>query len=230
MRADVIRRFAVPAGRVRSRPNGIDVDPLATPAGPPRRPDRRRRRPVIVFAGRLVHEKGLQDLIDALPAGTRRHPGARLVVAGTGVLVADLRAQARTRRVARAVQWAGFLPEEQLVDLLGGADVVVVPSLYEPFGLVALEAAAAGHAAGRDRDRGSARPGARRAWPAPPFAPGDAAAPRRARSRGVLDDPAPGRRGPGGPVAERVRTPTSAWAAAAAPTTRRSTRQVPEPS
>jgi glycogen(starch) synthase len=42
------------------------------------------------------------------------------------------------------VRWAGFLPDADLAALLGAADAVLVPSLYEPFGLIALEAAAAG--------------------------------------------------------------------------------------
>src|SRR5207237_3043571 len=90
-----------------------------------------------------VHEKGLQTLLDALPALRRAHPGLRLLVAGTGGYEDQLQARARKHRVARAVDWAGFVPEDELAPLLGAADLAVVPSLYEPFGIVALEAAAA---------------------------------------------------------------------------------------
>jgi len=98
--------------------------------------------PLLVIAGRLVHEKGIQTAIAALPRLRREFPGARLVVAGTGPLEDELRAKAR--RLGDAVQWTGFMPESELAALLGAADAVLVPSLYEPFGLIALEAAAAG--------------------------------------------------------------------------------------
>jgi glycogen synthase len=64
------------------------------------------------------------------------------VVAGTGPAEAALRAQARP--LGDTVHWAGFVPDRELAALLGAADAVLVPSLYEPFGLAALEAAAAG--------------------------------------------------------------------------------------
>jgi glycogen(starch) synthase len=100
--------------------------------------------PLLLFTGRLVYEKGVQDLLRALPRLRRRHPGLRLVVAGDGPHGAELRALARQLRLGRGVRWAGFLSHRELVALTAAADCAVVPSLYEPFGLVALEAAAAG--------------------------------------------------------------------------------------
>jgi glycogen(starch) synthase len=66
------------------------------------------------------------------------------VVAGAGVHEPTLRALARRLRVAKSIDWLGFVSEDELPALFGAADVVVVPSLYEPFGIVALEAAVAG--------------------------------------------------------------------------------------
>ena len=63
---------------------------------------------------------------------------------GKGVQAAALVEQARKLRVRRAVDFVGHLPDRALVALLAAADVVVLPSRYEPFGIVALEAAAAG--------------------------------------------------------------------------------------
>jgi glycogen(starch) synthase len=99
---------------------------------------------MIVFSGRLVHEKGVQVALAALRALKRDYPGIRLVIAGSGPYEATLRERARSLGVVRSVRWAGFLSDEELRALVGAADAVVVPSLYEPFGLVALEAAAAG--------------------------------------------------------------------------------------
>lgn len=143
--------------------------------------------PLLAYFGRLEHEKGVQDLLAALPRVRRAHPGARLVVAGTGTAADLLVAAARRHRVLRSAWFAGHLPDAELAALLAAADAVVLPSLYEPFGIVALEAAAAGaplvaSTAGglgevvRDRETGLS------------FAPGDVAG-LAAAVGAVLDDP-----------------------------------------
>ncbi|MGM1063685.1 glycosyltransferase family 4 protein [Saccharothrix sp. Mg75] len=100
--------------------------------------------PLLLFFGRLEWEKGVQDLLAALPRVRRAHPGTRLVVAGTGTHREWLAEQARKHKVRRAVDFAGHLPDRSLAAVLAAADAVVLPSRYEPFGIVALEAAAAG--------------------------------------------------------------------------------------
>ncbi len=99
---------------------------------------------MLAFAGRLVHEKGLQELIKALPLLREELPGLRLVVAGTGQQLADQQDRAARYGVADLIDWAGFLDAGRLAELYAAADLVVVPSLYEPFGMVALEAQLAG--------------------------------------------------------------------------------------
>jgi glycogen(starch) synthase len=139
---EVARLFDVE--RVEVVPNGLDADAWRAPARA-RLTARTRYAgdgPLLVIAARLVHEKGVQVALAALPRLRREFPGIRLVVAGTGPMADDLQRQAQ--RLGDSVQWAGFVPERELAALLGAADTVLVPSLYEPFGLVALEAAAAG--------------------------------------------------------------------------------------
>jgi len=145
MHDEVTRLFDKPADQVAVIPNGIDpvlwrTTPRSRAAA---RSTRRGDGPLLVFAGRLVHEKGVQTLIDALPDVRRHWSHVRLTVAGTGPYMDELQALARRRRVARAIDWTGFMAEADLAALFGAADAVVVPSIYEPFGLVALEAAAA---------------------------------------------------------------------------------------
>jgi glycogen(starch) synthase len=148
MRDEVVEALGVDPFRIHTVPNGIDPAAWQVDAG--RRDTARAERlgsaaapgPMIVFAGRLVHEKGVQTLIDALALLRDDHPGIRLVVAGTGPYEQRLRGRARSRRVARLVEWAGFVADDELAALLASADVAVVPSHYEPFGIVALEAAA----------------------------------------------------------------------------------------
>jgi glycogen(starch) synthase len=100
--------------------------------------------PVLMYFGRLEYEKGVQDLIAALPRIRRSHPGTRVVVTGTGTAHDQLVAAVEKHRVRRSVTFTGHLPDGDLAALLRAVDAVVLPSRYEPFGIVALEAAAAG--------------------------------------------------------------------------------------
>ncbi|HEY0814200.1 MAG TPA: glycosyltransferase family 4 protein [Pseudonocardia sp.] len=102
------------------------------------------RGPMLFYFGRLEYEKGVQDLIAALPRIRKAHPGTRLLVAGTGTAADLLVEAARAHRVARSVGFLGHLPDDELAATLAAADAVVLPSRYEPFGIVALESAAAG--------------------------------------------------------------------------------------
>ena len=99
-------------------------------------------QPLVLFAGRLEYEKGVQTLIDAVPLLDRSVPGVRVVVAGAGSYRHELERRVRALRLGRRVRFEGFVDERRLRRLYRTADVVVVPSLYEPFGLVAVEAMA----------------------------------------------------------------------------------------
>jgi glycogen synthase len=146
LRSEVTGLLDLAADRVDVVPNG--VDPAAWHAAPGAVAAARWRYtgsgPVIGFAGRLVYEKGVQDLIAALPRLRARHPGLRLVIAGDGPYKHELADEVRGRRLQRAVSFTGFLGAADLAPVLAAMDTVVVPSIYEPFGMVALEAAAAG--------------------------------------------------------------------------------------
>lgn len=98
----------------------------------------------LLYLGRLEYEKGIHDAIAALPRIRRTHPGTTLTIAGTGTQQQWLVEQARKHKVLKAATFVGHLNHEQLVSLLHTADAAVLPSHYEPFGIVALEAAATG--------------------------------------------------------------------------------------
>ncbi|MCT7659166.1 glycosyltransferase family 4 protein [Mycobacterium deserti] len=98
----------------------------------------------LLYLGRLEYEKGIHDAIAALPRIRRSHPGTTLTIAGEGTQQQWLVEQARKHRVLKAVRFAGHLDHDALVDTLHTADAAVLPSHYEPFGIVALEAAATG--------------------------------------------------------------------------------------
>src|SRR5690606_4168992 len=100
--------------------------------------------PVLLYFGRLEYEKGVHDLIAALPRIRRSHRGTRLVDAGTGTAHEQRGEAVAAHRVRRSGTFAGPLPAADLAALLRAVAAVVLPSRYEPFGIVALEAAAAG--------------------------------------------------------------------------------------
>jgi len=97
---------------------------------------------IIVFVGRLVREKGVQTLVEAAPAIMDACPQARIVVIGKGPMMTDLIAQTESMGVSNRVHFTGFVSDETRNDWLRRATVAVFPSLYEPFGIVALEAMA----------------------------------------------------------------------------------------
>jgi glycogen(starch) synthase len=98
----------------------------------------------LLYLGRLEYEKGVHDVIAALPRIRRTHPGTTLVIAGDGTQQDFLVEQARKHKVLKAIDFVGRVNHEQLVALLHDTDAAVLPSHYEPFGIVALEAAATG--------------------------------------------------------------------------------------
>jgi glycogen(starch) synthase len=101
--------------------------------------------PLVVFAGRLEHEKGVHVLLRAVASLQSEERALHLAVAGTGTQEEELRRLAATGGLeAGSVVFTGFLDRPDLAALYAAADVVAAPSIYEPFGLVALEAMAAG--------------------------------------------------------------------------------------
>lgn len=120
-------------------PNGIDsrrwpFAPRQRNPGPPE----------LLYFGRLEYEKGVHDAIAALPRIRRSHPGTTLTIAGDGTQQDWLVEVARKHKVLKAIRFVGRVDHDQLLRLLHRADAAVLPSHYEPFGIVALEAAAAG--------------------------------------------------------------------------------------
>ncbi len=147
MRQEVATLFDLTPERINVVHNGIDAHRWRVPRADADAERTRRQQapgPQIVYFGRLEYEKGVQDLIAALPRIRRRHPGTRLLLAGTGTQREFLTERVAAHRVRRSVDFLGHLPDARLAALLRSADAVVLPSRYEPFGIVALEAAAVG--------------------------------------------------------------------------------------
>jgi len=146
MREHVADIFGLDERRVTVIPNGIDpselvpVADLETLRGQFARPDEK----LVLLVGRLVYEKGFQIALEAMPRVIERVGGVRFVIAGSGTAEDDLRRQARELGLDRHGTFLGWIGDDLLHSLYRIADLCVVPSIYEPFGLVALEAMASG--------------------------------------------------------------------------------------
>ena len=99
---------------------------------------------MIFYVGRLVREKGVQIVLEALPAILGRFPRVKFVVAGTGPHAEYLKNRTRELGLEDKVHFSGYISDELRNELYRAAHVAVFPSLYEPFGIVALEAMVSG--------------------------------------------------------------------------------------
>ncbi|HEX5309107.1 MAG TPA: glycosyltransferase family 4 protein [Solirubrobacteraceae bacterium] len=138
--------FDIDERRITVIPNGIDpadlrpVDDLQSLRAQFAQPQEK----LVLLVGRLVYEKGFQLALDALPGVIENVPGVRFLVAGSGTHEAELKAQAERLGLSDRGVFLGWIGDDALHSLYRIADLCVVPSLYEPFGLVALEAMASG--------------------------------------------------------------------------------------
>jgi glycogen(starch) synthase len=147
MRSHVSTVFGVRPSRITVIPNGIDprdLEPVVADLPALRARYAAPRDRLVLLVGRLVYEKGFHLALDALAPVIRRLGGVRFMVAGTGTAEAELKRQARRLGLAGHGTFLGWVGDDMLHSLYRVAEIVIVPSIYEPFGLVALEAMASG--------------------------------------------------------------------------------------
>jgi glycogen(starch) synthase len=146
MREHVSDIYGLDERRVAVIPNGIDpadlvpVDDLDALRGRFAAPHEK----LVLLVGRLVYEKGFQIALEALPPLIERIGDVRFLVAGSGTAEQELRDQASALGLDDHGTFLGWIGDDVLHSLYRIADLTVVPSIYEPFGLVALEAMASG--------------------------------------------------------------------------------------
>jgi glycogen synthase len=144
MREHVADIYGLEEERIAVVPNGIDPAELVPVADL----DELRARfaapeeRLVLLVGRLVYEKGFQLALEALPTLVERVGNVRFLVAGSGTHEAELRKQAAELGLDAHGTFLGWIGDDVLHSLYRIADLTVVPSIYEPFGLVALEAMA----------------------------------------------------------------------------------------
>lgn len=128
-----VERYGVDPARIRVVYNGVEVG-AAVPDPPP------LPRPLVLFLGRITLQKGPEYFLEAAKRVLEVEPRANFVMAGTGDLLPRMIERAAEFGIADRVAFPGFVDRERTASLYAAADVFVMPSVSEPFGIVPLEA------------------------------------------------------------------------------------------
>jgi 1,2-diacylglycerol 3-alpha-glucosyltransferase len=128
-------------------PTGVDLERF-NPRGAGRAAVRERLgmgdSPMVLHVGRVAKEKNLETIIESLPSVLRRHPDAKLVVAGDGPARRRCEMLVHSKGLERSVVFAGFVPDADLPGYYSAADAFVIASKFETQGIVVMEAMASG--------------------------------------------------------------------------------------
>lgn len=130
-------QYGVPKEKITTVYNAVDTVRFR-PTGAPKSPH------TVVYVGRLDRRKGIEFLIRSLPLVRERIPDVRLLVGGKGAYLEKMKDLVRRLGIADRVEFLGFVPEDRLNELYNQGECVVVPSMFEGFGITVIEALAAG--------------------------------------------------------------------------------------
>lgn len=136
----LIRRYGADPDKVEVVHNAVDRPGEAVPSVA----ERADRRPVVLFLGRVTFQKGPDYFVDAATQVLARRPDVLFVVAGEGDMRPRLMQQVAARGLGRSILFTGFVKPDDARRLFAAADLYVMPSVSEPFGITALEALAQG--------------------------------------------------------------------------------------
>jgi len=147
MKWELEHHFHLPPEKIIVIPNAVDTSKYEKKISRESVKRRYRIEPyekVVLFIGRLVPQKGVEYLVKAIPLILQQHGNVKFVIAGDGWSKNYLEDLARSTGLGDKTRFLGFVSDSELTELTMSADVLVVPSVYEPFGIVALEGMAAG--------------------------------------------------------------------------------------
>ena len=141
MKNELQRLFGLPYEKINVVPNGVNLNLYN---GVEKDYNFRRQyaadnEKIILYVGRLVYEKGIQNLIAAMPKILNGYHDSKLIIAGRGGMIDELRDEVRRLGIDNKVYFTGYLSLDKVTKMYKCADVAVFPSTYEPFGVVALE-------------------------------------------------------------------------------------------
>ncbi len=147
MISEVREYFETPPDKIDMVPNGVDArrfdaydgQDLSEFRNQYAAPDQK----IVFHVGRMVDEKGVRVLVESAPIVMASYPKIKYVISGTGPSLNDYRNLANSMGLGNNFYFTGFVSDQDRDILYKTADVAAFPSLYEPFGIVALEAMAA---------------------------------------------------------------------------------------
>lgn len=145
MKKELQTIFQLPGDKIYVVPNGVDLSRYrkTTNKGLSRNIFAASDEKIVFFIGRLVQEKGVHILLEAVPKVIHDYPKVKFVIAGRGPAEEYLKNKAKGLGIYDRVYFTGYIDDETRDFLYQEASVAVFPSLYEPFGIVVLEAMAA---------------------------------------------------------------------------------------
>lgn len=136
-----IARYHIDAGKIVPVHNGINVGAFkATEAMHVREQYGIGRAPMLLFVGRMITQKGVPYLIDAMPLVLEKHPDAKLLLIGRGNELPSLKKQVNAMHLEKSVLFSGYMSEESLKEAYGTCDIFVLPSVWEVLPIAILEA------------------------------------------------------------------------------------------
>ncbi|QAT41124.1 glycosyltransferase family 4 protein [Clostridium sp. JN-9] len=144
MKKQVCELFSVQEDKVWIIPNGVNAVNIEEDLSEFRKKYALDNEKIVLFIGRHVFEKGIQILIDTVPGILKSYPNAKFVIAGKGPMTEELEDRVCKMGLKEKVLFSGYMNDEERDKLYKVSNAAVFPSLYEPFGIVALEAMAAG--------------------------------------------------------------------------------------
>lgn len=146
MKDEVKGLFQLPGDKIDMIPNGVDLQLVRADADETGLRGRFAlpHEKIVFYVGRLVHEKGVHTLLASIPEVISQYPDVKFVIGGKGPLMNELKRIAGEMNIESKLVFAGFIDDDTRNQLLRLASAAVFPSLYEPFGIVALEAMAMG--------------------------------------------------------------------------------------
>ena len=146
MKNEVQRLFGLPYYKINVIPNGVNLQLFSNVNIDYdfRRQYAMDNEKIILYVGRLVYEKGIQNLIAAMPKILDRYHDSKLIICGRGGMIDELREQVKYLGIENKVYFAGYCDSKKMQKMYKCADVAVFPSTYEPFGIVAIESMLSG--------------------------------------------------------------------------------------
>ncbi len=138
---EVKHSYNVPDEKINYIPNGVDLEKFDSHSKSLQRDNFALDwENIVLFVGRMYPQKGPGHLIEAMPHILDQRPDAKFVMCGSGAT--DHYRGLAKNQVGDKVHFPGYVSDDELVGLMKEAKITVAPSVYEPFGIVPLEAAA----------------------------------------------------------------------------------------